>query len=45
MIEQFRRALVLAPHTDDGEVDCGDTMARLVEPATAPAGAPPGPTT
>jgi LmbE family N-acetylglucosaminyl deacetylase len=26
-----RRALVLAPHTDDGELGCGGTMARLVE--------------
>jgi LmbE family N-acetylglucosaminyl deacetylase len=26
-----RRALVLAPHTDDGEFGCGGTMARLVE--------------
>jgi LmbE family N-acetylglucosaminyl deacetylase len=25
------RALVLAPHTDDGEFGCGGTMARLVE--------------
>src|SRR6201987_6463067 len=31
MIEQWRRALVLAPHTDDGECGCGGTMARLVE--------------
>jgi N-acetylglucosamine malate deacetylase 1 len=27
----FARALVLAPHTDDGEFGCGGTMARLVE--------------
>jgi N-acetylglucosamine malate deacetylase 1 len=27
----FRRALVLAPHTDDGEFGCGGTVARLVE--------------
>jgi N-acetylglucosamine malate deacetylase 1 len=27
----FERALVLAPHTDDGEFGCGGTMARLVE--------------
>lgn len=26
-----RRALVLAPHTDDGELGCGGTLARLVE--------------
>ena len=31
MIEQWERALVLAPHTDDGEFGCGGTMARLVE--------------
>jgi LmbE family N-acetylglucosaminyl deacetylase len=27
----FARALVLAPHTDDGEFGCGGTIARLVE--------------
>ena len=31
MIEAVQRALVLAPHTDDGEFGCGGTMARLVE--------------
>ena len=31
MIRMFRRILVLAPHTDDGEVGCGGTIARLVE--------------
>ena len=31
MIEGCKRALVLAPHTDDGEFGCGGTMARLVE--------------
>ena len=31
MIEVWKRALVLAPHTDDGEFGCGGTMARLVE--------------
>lgn len=31
MIEAWRRALVLAPHTDDGEFGCGGTIARLVE--------------
>ena len=31
MIAAFERALVLAPHTDDGEFGCGGTMARLVE--------------
>jgi LmbE family N-acetylglucosaminyl deacetylase len=28
---QWERALVLAPHTDDGEFGCGGTMVRLVE--------------
>ncbi len=27
----WKRVLVLAPHTDDGEFGCGATMARLVE--------------
>jgi len=31
MITAGRRALVLAPHTDDGEFGCGGTIARLVE--------------
>jgi N-acetylglucosamine malate deacetylase 1 len=31
LIDGIRRALVLAPHTDDGEFGCGGTMARLVE--------------
>jgi LmbE family N-acetylglucosaminyl deacetylase len=31
VIEGIRRALVLAPHTDDGEFGCGGTVARLVE--------------
>ena len=31
MIDGVRRALVLAPHTDDGEFGCGGTMARLVD--------------
>src|SRR6516225_1407178 len=31
MMEQWQKALVLAPHTDDGEFGCGGTMARLVE--------------
>jgi N-acetylglucosamine malate deacetylase 1 len=30
VIEQWQKALVLAPHTDDGEFGCGGTMARLV---------------
>jgi LmbE family N-acetylglucosaminyl deacetylase len=31
VISHVERALVLAPHTDDGEFGCGGTMARLVE--------------
>ncbi|MGH3034379.1 MAG: PIG-L deacetylase family protein [Gaiellaceae bacterium] len=31
MIEGWKRVLVLAPHTDDGEFGCGGAMARLVE--------------
>jgi N-acetylglucosamine malate deacetylase 1 len=31
MLSAARRALVLAPHTDDGEFGCGGTTARLVE--------------
>ena len=31
MIEAWRRVLVLAPHTDDGEFGCGGTIARLAE--------------
>jgi LmbE family N-acetylglucosaminyl deacetylase len=27
----FRKILVLAPHTDDGEIGCGGTIARFVE--------------
>jgi LmbE family N-acetylglucosaminyl deacetylase len=35
VIEQWERALVLAPHTDDGEFGCGGTMARLVDAGCA----------
>jgi N-acetylglucosamine malate deacetylase 1 len=31
MIDAVRTALVLAPHTDDGEFGCGGTIARLVD--------------
>jgi LmbE family N-acetylglucosaminyl deacetylase len=31
VIGRWERALVLAPHTDDGEFGCGGTMARMVE--------------
>jgi LmbE family N-acetylglucosaminyl deacetylase len=34
VIGRWERALVLAPHTDDGEFGCGGTMARLVEDGT-----------
>jgi LmbE family N-acetylglucosaminyl deacetylase len=34
LIGRWERALVLAPHTDDGEFGCGGTMARLVEEGT-----------
>jgi LmbE family N-acetylglucosaminyl deacetylase len=30
-VNDWERALVLAPHTDDGEFGCGGAMARLVE--------------
>jgi N-acetylglucosamine malate deacetylase 1 len=31
MIKEFKKALVLAPHTDDGEFGCGGTINRLLE--------------
>ncbi len=31
MLNQFRRVLVLSPHTDDGELGAGGTIARLCE--------------
>jgi LmbE family N-acetylglucosaminyl deacetylase len=31
VIGTWRRVLVLAPHTDDGEFGCGGTMARLAD--------------
>ena len=34
MISAWKRVLVLAPHTDDGEFGCGATLARLVEGGT-----------
>ena len=27
----FKKALVLAPHTDDGEFGCGGTIAKMIE--------------
>jgi LmbE family N-acetylglucosaminyl deacetylase len=34
MISDWRKVLVLAPHTDDGEFGCGATLARLVDGGT-----------
>jgi N-acetylglucosamine malate deacetylase 1 len=31
MIDTVKRAIVLAPHTDDGEFGCGATIAKLVQ--------------
>ena len=31
MIENFKNVLILAPHTDDGELGAGGTIARLIE--------------
>jgi LmbE family N-acetylglucosaminyl deacetylase len=31
MTDRFKRVLILAPHTDDGELGCGGTIARLLE--------------
>lgn len=31
MLNQFRKVLVLSPHTDDGELGAGGTIARLCE--------------
>jgi len=31
MLSQFKRALILAPHTDDGELGVGGTICRLIE--------------
>ena len=31
MFENHKKILVLAPHTDDGELGCGGTIARLIE--------------
>lgn len=51
MIDIFKNILVLAPHTDDGELGCGGTIARLIEAghnvyyvafSTAEASVPPG---
>jgi LmbE family N-acetylglucosaminyl deacetylase len=34
VIEAWKRVLVLAPHTDDGEFGCGGTLARLAAAGT-----------
>ena len=31
MLNSFNNVLVLAPHTDDGEMGCGGTIAKLAE--------------
>lgn len=31
MTDKFKRALVLAPHTDDGEFGCGGTISALID--------------
>ncbi len=31
MIDQFKNVLVLAPHTDDGELGAGGTISKLIE--------------
>jgi LmbE family N-acetylglucosaminyl deacetylase len=31
MFKKFKTALVLAPHTDDGELGCGGTLAKLID--------------
>jgi N-acetylglucosamine malate deacetylase 1 len=34
LILETKSALILAPHTDDGELGCGGTIARLIEEGT-----------
>lgn len=31
MLDNFKKILVLAPHTDDGELGCGGTLAKMIE--------------
>ena len=30
MLNNIKKALILAPHTDDGEFGCGGTIAKLI---------------
>ena len=30
MLNNFKKILVLAPHTDDGELGCGGTIAKFI---------------
>lgn len=34
MLHNFKKVLVLAPHTDDGEFGCGGTIAKLIKGKT-----------
>lgn len=31
MFDNIKKVLILAPHTDDGEIGCGGTISRLIE--------------
>ena len=31
MLNKFKKAFILAPHTDDGELGCGGTVSKLIE--------------
>ena len=31
MFNKFKKAFVLAPHTDDGELGCGGTISKLID--------------
>ncbi|NOZ35754.1 MAG: hypothetical protein GXO80_10710 [Chlorobi bacterium] len=34
MITKFKKALVLAPHTDDGKLGAGSAISKLIETGT-----------
>jgi N-acetylglucosamine malate deacetylase 1 len=34
MLAHFKKVLILAPHTDDGELGCGGTIAKMIENGT-----------